>query len=1061
MEADPLGTISKDLRTLFEAGAIGGFSDGELLERFLASRDGAAFEILLDRHGPMVWGVCRRILPDYHDAEDAFQATFLVLARRAASVSPRASVAAWLHGVAKRIAWKGKAISARRRSRERSSPQMRDVAADTEEPWSELIPLLDQELSRLPERYRAVIVLCELEGLTRREAAAQLGWPEGTVASRLVRGRALLAGRLSRRGLALPLGAGALLLWQNVTLAAGVPRVLITATVGAACQVATGPAAAGMVSSPMLALARRAINGMLLKKVLLAVTLMEFGIMGGGLAYFALASGSLATGPEPQAAMPESPPMHATPTEQQVRGAIRSAVERAVASVPAIEDLEQRVWILCEIARLQARTGLADALEETLKSAVKAAQETESEHRLIDVAEVLAETGDTRAALALVDPLVLNHDYGLDHIAAAMARAGDVAGALETAATIRNETYKGEALRRIAIARAEGGDMKGALATAATISDQAALAQLMTAIAARQYRAHDPSAARSLEQAREAADKIPLYHGNDRTPSDHRPSALAEIARVLAESGAIDEARKVASGITKAPWGDIAWRNIVAAQAQRGETEAALQTAEHIQSRVDKAEAIKDIVAARARANDLATARALVARIEASSARTDAQLAIARAQYRSGRRQDAVTIFEAVRREAEHLEDNPRFGNVKPAALGRLAKVQAELGEEQAAQTWIDQQPAPIVKAWSLLGLANGMAERLPAPPPPSPRIRNLGAAGLQAASARQPDQKVGTPRKEAVLKPIASFRGKLLLFGSQHEDDLKTSWIEAINPDGTGLETVLRLDEGERIHSGRVSPDGKHLACSTYREGMNRTEAWLLATDRVRRKLADDVIVVAWSPDGSRLAGVRDTHGKTRDWENLVINVETGQEQRLPIPRTDVVEDWSPDGETLAVMAGNIDDVFQHPTKGTYPLRQIYLVKPDGSGRQSLTSGARVDCLDARFSPDGKFLTYFQRRHPEGRVLHFAVVQSRDRADARDLAQFDEIYNGNAEYKPNGSPCWSPEGMSVAWFIPRRKVKTGSMRIELLLLSIATGQASRLDLSQHGLIWVQAIDWR
>jgi RNA polymerase sigma factor (sigma-70 family) len=1056
-----LGTISQDLRSLFQAGAIGRLSDGELLERFLASRDGAAFETLLDRHGLMVWGVCRRILPDYHDAEDAFQATFLVLARRAASVIPRASVAAWLHGVAKRTAWKGKARSARRRSRERPLPQMCDVAADPEKPWRELMPLLDQELSRLPERYRAVIVLCELEGLTRREAAAQLGWPEGTVASRLARGRALLAGRLSRRGVALPLGAGALLLSQNVTLAVGVSRVLIAATVRAACQVGTGSAAASMISSPMVALTQGVINGMLLKKVLLAMTFMVLGIMGGGLTYFALASGSPPAGPEPQAATSESPPMRERPTEQQVRGEVRSALERAVASVPAVEDLEQRVWILCEIARLQARTGLAGALEGTLKSAVKAAQETESEHRLIDVAEILAETGDTKAALALVDPLVLNHDYGLDHIAAAMARTGDMTGALEIAATIRNETYKGEALRRIAIAQAEGGDMKGALATAATISDQYDLAQLMTAIAARQYRAHDPAATQSLEQARQAADKIPLHYGNDRTPSDYKPGALARIARVLAESGAIEEARKVASGITKAPWGDIAWKNIAAAQAERGETEAALQTAEHIQNRVDKGQAIKDIVAARARANDLDTARALIARIEASSARTDAQLEIARVQYRSGQRQDALTIFEAVLREAEHLEDNPRFGNVKPAALGRLARAQAELGEEKAALIWIDQQPAPIVKAWSLMGLANGMAERLPARPPPSPRIRNPGAAARQAASELQPGQRIGTPGKETVLKPINSFRGKIVLFGAQHQDDLKTSGIEVINPDGTGLETILRLDQGERIHSGRVSPDGRYLACSTYRDGMHRTEAWLLATDRVRRKLADDVIVVAWSPDGSRLAGVRDTHRKTRDWENLVINVATGQVQPLPIPKTDVVEDWSPDGETLAVMAGNIDNVFEHPTKGTYPLRGIYLVQPDGTGRQPLSGGAMVDCLDARFSPDGKSLTYFQRRHPEGRVLHFAVVQSRDRGDARDVAQFDEIYKGNAEFRPNGPPCWSPEGMSVVWFIPRRKVKTGSMRVELLMLSVATGQTSHLELSQNGLIWVQAIDWR
>ena len=192
------------------------------------------------------------------------------------------------------------------------------------------------------------------------------------------------------------------------------------------------------------------------------------------------------------------------------------------------------------------------------------------------------------------------------------------------------------------------------------------------------------------------------------------------------------------------------------------------------------------------------------------------------------------------------------------------------------------------------------------------------------------------------------------MLFGTMRLGDREGRRIEMINPDGTGLETVLTLDEGEQIHAGRISADGEHLAYSASQPGRKTPDLWLLTTDRVRRKIADDLIVVAWSPDGRRIAAIRDTDPKTPGRENLIIDVKTGHEQRLPIPKEDAVDDWSPDGKTLAVMAGNVDKVFEHPTKGTYPLRQIYLINPDGTGAAPLTTRPLSDSLDARFSPDG-----------------------------------------------------------------------------------------------------------
>ncbi len=284
----------RDLRALFEAGSLGGLSDGQLLDRFAARGEGAVFEAILLRHGPMVWGVCRRVLRDHHDAEDAFQATFLVLARKASSVMPREMLGNWLYGVAHQTAMKARAVRAKRRVRESQvldmpEPTMvphdlRDVVADC----------LDRELSRLPEKYRIAIVLCDLEGRTHKDAASRLGWPIGTVSSRLSRARTLLARRLSRWGVSLSAGSLAALLAQDVA-SASMPTKLIGSTVQAASLFAAGGAVtAGVVSAEVVALIGEVLKVMLLGKLkiaramLLAASVLVAG--GTGLSYRARAT---------------------------------------------------------------------------------------------------------------------------------------------------------------------------------------------------------------------------------------------------------------------------------------------------------------------------------------------------------------------------------------------------------------------------------------------------------------------------------------------------------------------------------------------------------------------------------------------------------------------------------------------------------------------------------------------------------------------------------------------------------------------------------------------------
>lgn len=252
--------------------------DVQLLDCFLQSHDEDAFASLVGRHGPMVWGVCRRLLHP-HDAEDAFQATFLVLARKAGSIRSKATMGNWLYGVAHQTALQARRTIARRKAREVQVTTMPDTAAVAVEPATDLHPLLDEALSYLPDIYRVVIVLCELEGLTRKEVAGRLGVPEGTVAGRLARARALLAKRLAQRGVTFSGSVAALF---SAGSASSAPPALITSTIKAACLLAAGHAT-GVASAKIVALAEGVVKTMLLTKLKAALSIaLVLGIMATG-----------------------------------------------------------------------------------------------------------------------------------------------------------------------------------------------------------------------------------------------------------------------------------------------------------------------------------------------------------------------------------------------------------------------------------------------------------------------------------------------------------------------------------------------------------------------------------------------------------------------------------------------------------------------------------------------------------------------------------------------------------------------------------------------------------
>lgn len=244
-------------------------TDGQLLETFLSQRDEAAVAAIVRRHGPMVWAVCRRVLRSHHDAEDAFQAAFLVLVRKAPSVMPRDMLASWLYGVAYQTARKARATVARRQTRERQVATLPEPDSSHLQHEPDLHTLLDQELHRLPDKYRIAVILCHLEGKTRKEAARQLGVPEGTLSGRLDRGRAMLAKRLARRGCTISATALGLAISPAALAATG---ILMSSSIKAAAELAAG-ASAGAVSTKVIALTHTVLHGMLLAKLKAAVVI--------------------------------------------------------------------------------------------------------------------------------------------------------------------------------------------------------------------------------------------------------------------------------------------------------------------------------------------------------------------------------------------------------------------------------------------------------------------------------------------------------------------------------------------------------------------------------------------------------------------------------------------------------------------------------------------------------------------------------------------------------------------------------------------------------------------
>jgi RNA polymerase sigma factor (sigma-70 family) len=298
MAASSSAGLSRDIQTLFEDGTAVGLTDRQLLDRFAGHRDptaAAAFEALVRRHGPMVLRVCRNALSDPNDAQDAFQATFLVLVRRCRALKGLDSLGGWLYGVACRVSARARVEAARRRAVEQRAAlrvvEAVEPAGAEEMDRDEFGPIVQEEVRRLPEKYRAAVVLCYWEGLTQEQAAAQLGCPLGTVRSRLARARDLLRRRLTRRGVA-PIAVGVDAATGSIRKLPPLAPKFVQATVQAAARVAAGQATNQVVSGLVTSL----VQGILWRTTMIKLGGIAAGVILVGLAGYGAGIAAQRTG---------------------------------------------------------------------------------------------------------------------------------------------------------------------------------------------------------------------------------------------------------------------------------------------------------------------------------------------------------------------------------------------------------------------------------------------------------------------------------------------------------------------------------------------------------------------------------------------------------------------------------------------------------------------------------------------------------------------------------------------------------------------------------------------
>jgi RNA polymerase sigma factor (sigma-70 family) len=660
------------------------------------------------------------------DAEDAFQATFLVLLRKASALRFPEALGSWLFGVAHRTALEARRATARRRAKE-ANAMLTEPSRENDN--GDLRVILDREVAALPERYRAVVVLCDMEGKSRKEAAKALRCAEGTVASRLSRARARLAKRLSRRGMSLSAGALVTILSENAS--AAVPHTVRTKMIHTATAVAAGHAAAGVVSAPVAALVKGALQSMWLSKLKIAGAVVLAVALSCGVVV-ALMPRSAATaeadGNRPtrttKASLSSGGGQDDTPAKT-----IQQTLNDAAKAADDIPEPYERAQVLAHIGWVQSRAGAKEMSQETFKKAVLAArllpaqdakQATERCELLFHVADMIGASHDWTGARALADNIVGNEaQFGgnlevrrahfLGQLAYWQLQAGQEQEASKTMdeASRDNRDYF-EACR--AKLRAEANDWTQALQIAAKIEDAGQRAVTLAEVSVLQYKAGRKDEARQgLQQARK------LLQGDN--SGDGRNRLAVAVAHV--KTGEAAEGLRLAESIENKTNHYPDRENALAeVYLEMGDVPNSLKWARKAREISPQSEyPFCQLVESHAKSRHFNAAFEIVAEMKEPHFRTNALRFIGKEQHRAGLHDESAETFRLAVEVAEKAPVPERnFGFFNHASIfGQIAADQAEMGEAATARVWINRHIAANNRAYALAGLAEGLHKRMQA----------------------------------------------------------------------------------------------------------------------------------------------------------------------------------------------------------------------------------------------------------------------------------------------------------------------------------------------------------
>jgi RNA polymerase sigma factor (sigma-70 family) len=688
MAPNGLNAFIRRLRTHYAPADSGGLTDRDLLDRWLLRRDEAAFETLVWRHGPMVLGVCRRLLANSGDAEDAFQATFLALLRKACGIQRRDALGGWLYRVAYRVALRVRATSFRRASRER--PDIIDHPAPDriDPPWRDLQPVLDEEVSRLAERERVPFVLCYLEGRTNAEAARELRCPVGTVQSRLARARRQLRARLTRRGLAPSATAFALGLAAQEALAV-VPTLLVTKLVAI-----TAGRTPGQIPIRVNTLTNGAVRTMfyatLRRTVVAAVVVALAG--GGAVVCFRQPNPAIVpvAGPLAIAAAARAETsgvaMDAAPAPADGAARLAALFTRTNDVIDFVPDAWTRFYEFCELGALHARAKHKDAARASFRKADDfLATVNLPLSGVILLAEAQARGGDGEAAQATADRVTDRDARGraMREVSQTLIRAGKYK---EVMAFAEKMDSADSIIGSVVQAMSRDGDLKGALETVKRIRSE-------------------------LGQALALVGTKPGYT-DIRMPRDE----IGGLVRWQMRAGDKDGARATlarAIGIAEQahiPRGGMPWDSIAGAQAVVGDDADALQTAVNMQTDFGKVIAFQQVAIGHAEAGRRGEALRVAERMELPLARIESFCRIAVAMARAGERDSARSLLEKAEKEANGLDD--RFSNPwknRTSCLLQVVTARAEIGDVKEALRIM--KPAGLGGSMAAVTVAHYQAE--------------------------------------------------------------------------------------------------------------------------------------------------------------------------------------------------------------------------------------------------------------------------------------------------------------------------------------------------------------